>query len=219
MDRSDNRQPKETRSIELLQGILDNADGSSKITGNEHSIICGIYGPVEVKNKDEILDEAYIEVNYKPSIGIPNPSCKYIEKGIKSTFESIIIATLHPRTMIQINLQPQTVDGDVIAYCINATTLALIDAGVPMSSLIASSSAAVFPDGTILLDPTSEELKNAESCHTFAFSSISEDSLVYSDSIGKYSFEEYEDCYQLCYESSQKIIDIIKDTLEKKMVG
>jgi exosome complex component RRP41 len=48
---------------------------------------------------------------------------------------------LHPRSEITISLHVLSQDGGVLAACINATTLALIDAGIPMSDYVVGMSA------------------------------------------------------------------------------
>lgn len=42
---------------------------------------------------------------------------------------------------------------------LNATCIALLDAGVPMKTLVGAATCAVLPDRTLLLDPTEEEEK------------------------------------------------------------
>ena len=41
----------------------------NKIVIGNSSVLCSVYGPQEVKIKDELLDRATIDVNIKPQIG------------------------------------------------------------------------------------------------------------------------------------------------------
>jgi len=72
---------------------------------------------------------------------------------IKSTFEPVIQTTLYPRSQIDIFVQVIQQDGGMLQACINGTTLALINAGIPMLDFVCAVSGGVhstFP----LLDLT-----------------------------------------------------------------
>ena len=49
---------------------LDRADGSASYSNNGYTIIGGINGPVEVQRRDELPEEAAIEVNIRPASGV-----------------------------------------------------------------------------------------------------------------------------------------------------
>ena len=51
-------------------GDLDRADGSATYTANGYQIICAVNGPVEVQRRDELPEEAAIEVNVRPAAGV-----------------------------------------------------------------------------------------------------------------------------------------------------
>jgi len=70
---------------------------------------------------------------------------------LRQTFETVILTHLFPRSQIDIFVQILQADGSTRCACINAVTLALIDAGIPMKDFVASCSAG-FIDGTPILD-------------------------------------------------------------------
>ena len=51
--------------------------------------------------------------------------------------------------------------GCLVATCINAACLALLDASVPLSFLLAAVTVAVTPDGELLVDPTLKQARIA----------------------------------------------------------
>ena len=55
---------------------------------------------------------------------------------IENAFKSTLFTHLYPHSAIQISLHVLSQDGSLLAACLNATTLALIDAGIPMSDYI-----------------------------------------------------------------------------------
>lgn len=72
---------------------------------------------------------------------------------IKSTFQPVIQTNLYPRSQIDIYVQILQQDGGVLQTCINATTLALVNAGIPLLDLVCAVTGGVhstFP----LLDLT-----------------------------------------------------------------
>lgn len=69
---------------------------------------------------------------------------------IEQTFESAIMVELMARSQIDIYVQVLQADGGVRCAAINAATLALIDAGIPMKDFVVACSAG-FVDGTPLI--------------------------------------------------------------------
>src|ERR1700734_3049735 len=55
---------------------------------------------------------------------------------IKSTFEPVILTSIYPRSQIDIFVQVLQQDGGLLQACINCTTLALINAGIPMIDFV-----------------------------------------------------------------------------------
>jgi len=49
---------------------LHRADGSATYTHNGYSIIGAVNGPIEVQRRDEMPEEATIEVNVRPAVGV-----------------------------------------------------------------------------------------------------------------------------------------------------
>lgn len=49
---------------------LNRADGSATYTHNGFSIIGAVNGPIEVLRRDEMPEEATIEVNVRPAVGV-----------------------------------------------------------------------------------------------------------------------------------------------------
>lgn len=70
---------------------------------------------------------------------------------IRQSFDAVIMTHLFPRSQIDIYIQVLQADGGNLSACINAATLALINAGVPMQDFIVSCNAGCI-DGTPLLD-------------------------------------------------------------------
>jgi exosome complex component RRP41 len=65
-----------------------------------------------------------------------------METFIKQTFESTVLLNSYPRSEIDIYIQILQFDGGVLHTSINATTLALLEAGIQMFDFVCACSAA-----------------------------------------------------------------------------
>src|SRR5271154_5346115 len=61
-----------------------------------------------------------------------------LQTTISQTFQTHLFTHLYPRSTISIALHVLSLDGALLAACLNATSLALVDAGVPMPSILAA---------------------------------------------------------------------------------
>ena len=64
-----------------------------------------------------------------------------MQSTIANAFTSTLFTHLYPHSTISINLHILSQDGSLLAACLNAATLALIDAGIPMSDYIVACTA------------------------------------------------------------------------------
>lgn len=64
-----------------------------------------------------------------------------MQAAVRGAFEKTIFTNLYPHSTITLTLHVLSQDGPLLAPLINAATLALIDAGVPMSGYISACTA------------------------------------------------------------------------------
>jgi exosome complex component RRP46 len=67
MLRRDGRESNQLRPVTSESGLLNKADGSAQYSIGATSVIAAVYGPMEVKQRDEILDRATVQVTFKPN--------------------------------------------------------------------------------------------------------------------------------------------------------
>lgn len=166
--RVDGRRWNEIRRFECRINTHPNSsDGSSYVEQGNSKIMCMVQGPMEPKLRSQIdVNKANIDVN----ISIANFATLQRKKRLKNekrvvelktaienTFEQSIISKLYPRTVIQINIQVLAQDGGLLAGMTNATTLALIDAGIAMYDYVSSISAGLYDQYPLLDLNTLEE--------------------------------------------------------------
>ncbi|RMZ76098.1 hypothetical protein DV737_g4964, partial [Chaetothyriales sp. CBS 132003] len=67
-----------------------------------------------------------------------------LQTTISNAFQSHLFTHLYPRSTISISLHVLSLDGALLAACLNAASLALIDAGVPMPSILTAISSGII---------------------------------------------------------------------------
>ena len=103
--RKDGRKSNQMREISVEQSLINRADGSSKLILGDTSVIVAIYGPNEVKMKDEIVEKATIEVIFQTSTGKNGKKEAEYSNIIHQILEYCILTTMHPRTAIRVVIQ------------------------------------------------------------------------------------------------------------------
>ncbi|XP_063793916.1 exosome complex component RRP46 isoform X2 [Pseudophryne corroboree] len=102
------------------------------------------------------------------------------EQLIRETCESVILGTLHPRTSITIVLQVINDGGSLLACCLNAACMGLVDAGLPMRSMFCGVTCALDTDDQLILDPNTKQQKESRAVLTFAIESTEKKVLMVS---------------------------------------
>ncbi|GFR44453.1 hypothetical protein Agub_g5685 [Astrephomene gubernaculifera] len=168
--RSRGRQPAQLRSLVCERSVLDRADGSAKWTQEGSSVLAAVYGPRQAKIQKEDAERAVVEVVYKPRAGLQSHEDRSIELEIRGILEGVIPLGMHPRTSIMVILQVLQEDGSVLVCALNAACAALVDAGVPMSTMYASVGCALSSqEQQLLLDPDAAEEQAAQARFCFTF--------------------------------------------------
>ncbi|TFJ99427.1 macrophage-stimulating protein receptor [Platysternon megacephalum] len=196
-------------------GPLGRPDGSAAFLQGDTSVLAGLYGPAEVKVSKELYDKATVEVLLKPKVGLPGVFEKNREQLIRKTCEAVILGALHPRTSISIVLQVISDAGALLACCLNAACMGLMDAGLPMKSLFCGVTCTLDATGAIGLDPTAKQEKEARAVLTFAISSV-ERQVLMSTTKGTCSVEELQQCIAAAQRASGTIFQFYRDSVRRK---
>ncbi|CAI5537685.1 unnamed protein product [Closterium sp. Naga37s-1] len=149
------------RQLKCELGVLRSADGSASFEMGNTKVLAVVYGPREVTNRaDALPDRAVVRCEYgmasfstgeRRRRGKMDRRSVEISLVIRQTLEAAIMLELLPRTQIDIFVQVLQADGGTRSACINAATLALCHAGIPMRDLV-TSCASGYLNATPLLD-------------------------------------------------------------------
>ncbi len=77
-----------------------------------------------------------------------------MQSTIANACTSSLFTHLYPHSLIAISLHVLSQDGAILAACLNAATLALIDAGIPMADYIVACTAGLISSSAIDRDKT-----------------------------------------------------------------
>ncbi len=158
--RLDGRALNELRPIKMKVGPLKRADGSGYVEWGKNKVLASVYGPRETHPRHlQESDSAILQVRYNmASFSVeerkrPGPDRRSTEIS-KVTREALMPALFlgyYPRSSIDVNIEVLQADAGTRCTGINAASLALADAGIPMRDLVVAVAAGKI-DGQICLD-------------------------------------------------------------------
>lgn len=223
--RVDGRRPDELRPIELKVGVLKQANGSASIRQGKTYIIAAVYGPRELHPRHLTLnDRAYLRVEYRmatfsvPDRKRPAPSRreKEISMVIANALKPVLFLEEYPKAVVDVFIQVIQADGGTRCAAINAASLALADAGIPMKSLVPAV-AVGKADGTLVVDLGDEEDKYGQGDVPMAIiPQTGEITLLQQD--GFFTKEELIEAMQMGINSCNYLHELQKDALKRAYV-
>lgn len=216
--RPDERKADQLRAITHENGLLSRADGSTRYSQGKTSVMVAVFGPMQVPGRKEKPDRATVEVIFKSASGSSLHDESDLANLIRQSIETVIISTLHPRTLLRVVIQELHDDGALLAASINGTCLALIDAAVPCNSMLAAVQMMHNKEGHLLLDPSQKEELAAESQVTMVFQSTS-DGLVATETSGVLTDEQFLACLESGKKATNTVLSFFTASLSKTMLA
>jgi exosome complex component RRP41 len=223
--RVDGRRTDELRPIELKVGVLKQADGSASIRQGKTYIIAAVYGPRELHPRHLTLnDRAYLRVEYRmatfsvPDRKRPAPSRreKEISMVVANALKPSLFLEAFPKAVVDVFVQVIQADGGTRCAAINAASLALADAGIPMRSLIPAV-AVGKADGRLIVDLGDEEDKYGQGDVPMAIIPTTDEiTLLQQDGI--FTKEELQEAMQMGINACKYLHELQKEALRRAYV-
>ncbi|KAH0459790.1 hypothetical protein IEQ34_010453 [Dendrobium chrysotoxum] len=196
--RLDGRRPNEMRQIRGEIGVVAKADGSALFEMGNTKVIAAVYGPREVQNKGQQMDsQALVRCEYSMANFSTGDRARKSKGDRRSTEISLVIR--------------QTMEARTRSACINAATLALADAGIPMRDLVTSCSAG-YLCSTPLLDLNYVE-DSAGGPDVTVGTLVKMDKVTLLQMDAKLPIEMFTDVLQLAIEGCKAIANYIREVL------
>lgn len=164
-ERLDGRKPDEIREIEMKVGVVPNANGSAQVRFGNTVVIAGVYGPRILFPKHlQEFDRAILQCRYSMAPfsveerARPGPTRRTVEisKVTRLALEPALFLEEYPESVVDVYIEVLQADGSTRVTGINAASLALADAGVPMRDLVVALSGGKVDD-TLVIDLCGKE--------------------------------------------------------------
>lgn len=196
---------------------LSQPDGSAMLCQGTSTSLAAVYGPRDVRISKELVDRATMDIVYKPKTGLPGNDARFLERIIRSTCENMILVKQHPRTSIDVIVQEMQDSGSYLSCCLNAVTLALLDACLPLKYTVAAVTCIINREGELHLDPTKSQEAELNQAHmTFVFDSIDRN-VIACYAQGCYTTQQYHTCLMACQAASKEVFSYYREALTKKL--
>ncbi len=163
--RYDGRDFNETRKVEAKVGVVPRADGSAMFSFGDTKAIAAVYGPRPLhpqflQNPQRgvlrcFYDMMSFSVSERKKPG-PSRRSQEISHVTQKALEPVLMLTSFPNTVIDVFINITQADAGTRTAGINAASLALAHAGIPMSDLVGSVSVGKIGN-SICVDLTKEE--------------------------------------------------------------
>lgn len=221
--RHDGRKLDELRPTKMEVGILSNASGSAYVEFGKTRVIAAVYGPREPPQRHMVLPHrAVLRCRYHMAPFStderknPAPSRREIEisKVIREALEPVVMSEAFPRTSIDIFIEVISADGGTRTAAINAASLALADAGIPMRDLVAAVAVGKV-SGCLVLDVDQVEDNYGEADIPIAMApSLNMVTLLQLN--GVLTPQEFSQALNLAFKGVNEVYRLQKETLRNK---
>lgn len=224
--RHDGRKNNEARKMSAKVGVIPNADGSAIFSFGNTIAIAAVYGPRQL-HPQHMQNPAtgILRCNYDLlSFSVnerkrPGPSRRSSELSKMTEWALIPVLDLKefPNTVIDVQIYIIQADAGTRTAGINAASLALAHAGIPMKNLVCSVAVGKQDKDLIVdLDKTEEDFEEGEGATDFPLAKIAntdEYTLLQLD--GKIPPERIKEALEIAEDSFNKIYEIQKNALKE----
>ncbi|KAJ5574274.1 uncharacterized protein N7459_008701 [Penicillium hispanicum] len=170
--RLDGRRWNELRLLQAQISTNPASSGSSYLSMGNTAIMCSVHGPAEGRRGDaggagggagavvavDVNIAGFASVDRKRRAGGSDRQSSRVATVLQSAFQSHLHTYLYPHSTISIHVSVLSADGSLLAAAINACTLALVDAGIPMPGLLCGCTAGMSGSASTPKDPRHDEL-------------------------------------------------------------
>lgn len=224
--RPDKRKVDELRPIVAKVGIVPNADGSAMFSFGDTKAIAAVYGPKQLhpqhmQNPEKgLLRVHYNMMSFSVTDRIrPGPSKRSTEisKVTEWALDPSVMIDNFPNTVVDVHILIPQADASTRCAGINAASMALAHAGIPMNDLITSVSIGKL-DKTIVADVNKEEedWEEGEGATDIAISFLAKaEKLTHIQLDGKINTKELNQAIELGKAKNKEIYEIQKKALKE----
>ncbi len=226
MKRKDGRKPEDLRELKIEAGVLDNATGSARVQMGRTIAVAGVYGPREMfPRRLQNSEKATVQFRYtmapfstdeRVRPGLSRRS-KEISMVARNALEAAVFSEDFPKAAIDVYVDIIQADAGTRTAAINAASVALADAGVPMKDLVCSVAVGKI-DGTYVVDLAGKE-EDASVCDLPISYMPNMDKITHIQMDGDITKEDFDKLVELAKKACEKINKAQREALEKRWLG
>jgi exosome complex component RRP41 len=225
--RPDGRKVDELREIEAKVGIVPNADGSAMFRSGNTIAIAAVYGPKKMHPQHQqnpakgVLRCTYNMMSFsvtdriRPGI---NRRSTEISKITQWALEPVVLLEDYPGQVIDVFIHIIQADAGTRTAGINAASMALAHAGVPMTDLVSSVAAGKL-DKTLVMDLTKEEedFEEGEGPTDIPISMTKDGKITHFQLDGKINAAQLKDVLDMTKDACAKVYEVQKEALKNSL--
>jgi exosome complex component RRP41 len=224
--RFDGRKINELREIEAKVGIIPNADGSAMWKQGDTIAIAAVYGPKifnpkHAQNPEKGVLRVYynmgsFSVGERIKPGISRRS-QEINKVTEWALSPVVLLDELPGTVIDVHIYIIQADAGTRCAGINAASMALAHAGVPMKEMVSAIAVGKIDDKIVTdLIKEEEDYEDGEGATDIPIAYLSNSKkIVLLQLDGRTRIAELKEALEKAKEACEKIAEIQKKTLKE----
>ncbi|MBS3817299.1 MAG: exosome complex exonuclease Rrp41 [Candidatus Thermoplasmatota archaeon] len=221
--RLDGRDFDELREISIDAGVLKRADGSAYLEWGKNKIMAAVYGPREMHPRHaQETTKAVVRARYNmaafsvPDRKRPGPDRRSTEisKLVSEALEKVVFTENYPRSVIDVFIEVLQASAGTRCGGLTAASVALADAGIPMSDMVASCASGKI-EGEVVLDLGKNEDNYGQADVPVGYIPRS-DELCLLQMDGNLTQEEYEKAMEMSIDACKDIHEIQRGALRER---
>tara|TARA_A100001037_G_scaffold286299_1_gene294578 strand:+ start:1637 stop:2359 length:723 start_codon:yes stop_codon:yes gene_type:complete len=225
-NRVDGRKAGDLRPIKMEIGVVPVADGSASVRWGTNYVIASVYGPMEAHpRKIQRQDRAVIDVRYnmapfsttdriRPGF---NRRSREISKVTADALESVVLLELYPRSKIRVEIEVICAEAGTRCVGLTAASLALADAGIPMTDMVVSVASGKIND-VVVCDLNKEEDNYGEADLPMGILPNSGE-LVFLQMDGDLSPNQFQEAWDYNIAAAGEVHKLMKEAISNKYGG
>ncbi len=223
--RLDGRKPDEIRKMDAKVGIIPNANGSAMFRTGKTVAIAAVYGPKEHHPRNQRNAEkgtlrcTYNMLSFSVTERIrpgPNRRATEISKIIEWALEPVVMLDKYPNMVIDIHIHMTQADAGTRCAGINAATMALAHAGIPMKSLVSSIACGKLDKELVVdLSKKEEDFEKGEGPTDIPITMTPDGKITHIQLDGKINKDQLKEIIKMATKATKKIHEVQMKALKE----